>query len=412
MVRWLCAAVVATGTVLAAQTPQFRATADLIVIDTTVVGRDGTPVADLRPEDFTVTIDGRRRPVMSAEFVRLSTADAPGIAAATPPAGGDAPIPAVPAAGRLIVIAVDEHSFPVAAQASAREAVTRIVDRAEPGDQLALVAMPGPLTVGPTLDRAVIRNEIGSIGGRRVDAPRSRFNISGSEAAILKGRSSIDVSEIIGRECRMDALNPACRQEVLEAGAHIAHALEQQGVLTIDGLHGVLDTLEAAPGRKHLFVVSAGLPTTNAAGGRPNLTSETQRVARRAAAANINLYVLYLNVHFMQHFSAATGWRSPSALYEDITMFGNGLERFADSAGGAFFQVEVDSDPFVDRAFRETSAGYVLGVRPEPSEFDGKAHQIRVTVNRRGVTVRFRRVAVIPSRERESPRIDRPFAGR
>lgn len=398
MLRWLCAGVVATGTVLAAQTPQFRATADLIVIDTTVVGRDGTPVADLRPEDFTVTIDGRRRPVMSVEFVRLSTSDGPLAAGATPPAGSDALTQPVLAAGRLIVIAVDEHSIPIAAQASAREAVTRIVDRAGPGDQLALVAMPGPLTVGPTSDPAVIRDAIGRIGGRRVDAPRSRFNISGSEAAILKGRSSMDVSEIIGRECRMDALNPACRQEVLEAGAHISHALEQQGLLTIDGLHGVLDTLEGVPGRKQLFVVSAGLPTTNAAGGRPNLTSETQRVARRAAAANVNLYVLYLNVHFMQHFSAATGWRSPSALYEDITMFGNGLERFADSAGGAFFQVEVDADPFVDRAFRETSAGYLVGVRPELSEFDGKEHQIRVTVNRRGVTVRFRRVALIPAR--------------
>lgn len=270
----------------------------------------------------------------------------------------------------------------------------RVVDRAEPGDQLALIAMPGPLTVGPTTDADVIRKAIGGIGGKRVDAPRSKFNISGSEAATLKGRSSISVSEIVNRECRMT--DPTCKQEVLEAGSIIADALERQGILTIDGLHGVLDTIAGAPGRKLVFVVSAGLPTTNQAGGRPNLAAETERIARRAAAANVNLYVFYLNVHFMQHFSAATGWRSPSALYEDISMFGSGLERFADSAGGGFFQVEVDSDPFVDRAFRETAAAYLLGVQPEAAEFDGKEHQIRVSVSRRGLTVRFRRFVVIP----------------
>lgn len=377
------------------QVPQFRSTTTVIIVETTVVGRDGVPVADLKAEDFTVTIDGRRRSVVSADFVKSS--------GGTSDSSSDAPAPALAAAaasragaGRFVIIAIDEHSFPVAAQASAREAVMRVVDRAEPGDHLALIAMPGPLTVGPTTDHDVIRKAVGAIGGKRVDAPRSRFNISGSEAATLKGRSNIAVREIMDRECRMDATNPTCRQEVLEAGSVIADALERQGILTIDGLHGVLDTIADVPGRKLLFVVSAGLPTTNQAGGRPNLTAETERIARRAAAANVNLYVFYVNVHFMQHFSAATGWRSPGALYEDISMFGSGLERFADSAGGGFFQVEVDSDPFVDRAFRETSAQYVLGVRPEAAEFDGKEHQIRVSVSRRGLTVRFRRFVVIP----------------
>jgi len=374
-----------------AQAPQFKSTTNLIIVETTVVGRDGVPVADLKADDFTVTIDGRRRSVVSADFVRAGSAEA-GVSQGTPTSATGAPAGHV--AGRIVVIAIDEHSFPVAAQASAREAAMRIVDRAEPGDQLALIAMPGPLTVGPTTDSDVIRKAITGIGGKRVDAPRTNFNISGSEAATLKGRSSMSVSEIINRECKMT--DASCRQELLEAGSIIADALERQGILTIDGLHGVLDTIAGMSGRKLLFVVSAGLPTTNQAGGRPNMTAETERIARRAAAANVNLYVFYVNVHFMQHFSAATGWRSPSALYDDISMFGSGLERFADSAGGGFFQVEVDSDPFVDRAFRETASSYLLGVRPETAEFDGKEHQIRVSVSRRGVTVRFRRFVVIP----------------
>lgn len=164
----------------------------------------------------------------------------------------------------------------------------------------------------------------------------------------------------------------------------------------VRGDRAQVDDLQGVSGRKLLFVVSAGLPTTNAPGGRPNLTAATEAVARRAAAANVQLYVFCLNVHFLQHFSVATGWRSPSSLYQDINLFGSGLQRFADSAGGTFFQIEVDSDPFVDRALRETSAFYRLAVRPDPSDADGKPRQIRVTVKRSGVTLRFRRMVTIP----------------
>jgi len=130
-------------------------------------------------------------------------------------------------------------------------------------------------------------------------------------------------------------------------------------------------------------------------GGHPSLDAETTTIARRAAAANVNLYVLYMNVHFLRYFSPEYGKRNTS-LFEDITLFGSGLEKFADSAGGSFFQVEVDSDPFVDRALRETSALYVLGVEVLSGDRDGRDHFIRVAVKDKAAAVRYRRVAAIP----------------
>ncbi len=67
-------------------------------------------------------------------------------------------------------------------------------------------------------------------------------------------------------------------------------------------------------------------------------------------------------MHFLKAFSAEYGKKN-NTLFDDITMFGYGLEKFADSAGGSFFQVEVNSDPFVARALRETSATYLLAVQ-------------------------------------------------
>jgi VWFA-related protein len=386
-------AVVLVGTVaFGQQQPTFRAATDLVVIEVVAVGRDGLPIAGLTQDQFQVTFDGRRRDVVSADLVRV--ASLPGVAGA--PDASATPVPAVESPeGRLIVIAVDEHSIPPGAQASAREAVTRIVDRASPADTLALVTFPGAVAVGPTRDHNAVRAAITRVGGYRVDAPQTRFNLSASEAVQVRSRESVTTAEVIQRMCAVT--DPTCAQEVREAASTIAHTLEQQGVATIDALHGVLDHLQAVDGRKHLFVVSAGLPTTTVSGGQPNLTAATESVARRAAAANVNLYVFYLNVHFLQHFSAATGWRSPTNLYQDINLFGSGLERFADSAGGAFFQVEVDSDPFVDRAFRETSAFYRLGVRPDPSDAGARPRTIRVTVRQSGVTLRYRRIIEIPA---------------
>jgi hypothetical protein len=222
----------------------------------------------------------------------------------------------------------------------------------------------------------------------------SKFNISASEASQLKSRDGVATREIIGRECKFDPFNPSCSQEVIQDGGRIADALERQAVQSLSGLHGVIEAVGSLPGRKTLILISAGLPMHPR--GTPNPDSETTYIARRAAAANINLYVFYMNVHFLRAFSAEYGKRNNS-LFEDITLFGYGLEKLADSAGGSFFQIEVDSDPFVARALRETSAAYILAVQVQPGDRDGKDHFIRVTVKQRGATVRYRRVVNIPA---------------
>jgi hypothetical protein len=58
----------------------------------------------------------------------------------------------------------------------------------------------------------------------------------------------------------------------------------------------------------------------------------------------------------------------------------------------------MDPDPFVDRVFRETSAGYLISVGTEPADHDGREHFIRVTVKAPGATLRYRRVVIIPPR--------------
>jgi len=385
--------VVASASLLAQdQKPQFRSSTELVLIDAQVVARDGAPIQGLKADQFEVFIDGRKRPIVSAEFVRGSVAATAAMNRDRQSAAG----PDRATEGRTILLAVDENSFPVTGQESAREAVRRVVDRVAPADYLGMVTFPGRTEIAPTLDRKPIRDAIPRIIGARVEIASSQYNISASEAMLLKSKDSLGTREITDRECRaLRVPDDVCPRQVIQDGQRIADSLEQQGLISIAGLQRIIAGLAEVPGRKTLMVISAGLPTTNRPGGRPNLDAETMNIARQAASANVSLYVFYMNVHFLRAFSAAYGKRNYS-IFEDITTFGLGLEKFADAAGGAFFQVEVDSDPFVDRALRETSAAYLLAVQPENSDRDGKEHFIRVTVKTRNSTIRFRRVLTIP----------------
>lgn len=370
------------------QRPTFRTAAEILLVDALVVGRDGTPVEGLDADQFDVFIDGRRVKIVSVDFLRGSRADLPIVKQGHAPAGSD------PEHSRIVLLVVDQNSFPASAQAAAREVVARVVDRVNAEDYLGLVAFPGSIEIPPTRDREQVRRAIDRIGGFRVDALVTRFNLSAADAVALKSREPVTTREITGRECATDRLNPTCPQEVMEEGGRIADALEQQAVVSLTGLRAVVDALAPVPGRKTLIAVSAGLPTSTRPGSRLNLSTETDVLARAAAAANVNLYVLYMNVHFLRYFSSEYG-RQNHSIFEDIRLFGYGLERFADTGGGAFFQVEVGADTVVDRILHETSAQYVLAVQIDPAWRDGRPHAIRVGVKQRGTTVRHRRVVLI-----------------
>src|SRR5688572_4837528 len=107
------AAALAGSRVAAQRTPTFRAGVDLVAVDVQVVTSNGLPVSGLGPERFEVTINGRRRRVVSAELVRHD----PSVSGSQPAGGQNASSsPAVAAAavsseGRVYVIAIDLLSF-------------------------------------------------------------------------------------------------------------------------------------------------------------------------------------------------------------------------------------------------------------------------------------------------------------
>ena len=140
--------------------PTFESGTELVAVDVTVLGRDGAPLTELKPEDFTVKVDGQPRTVASLRLIRADEA----VPGATP----GTPLPASQAAAdaRLFIIVVDRDHIPAGEGRQMLDAATRFVDALPPNDRIALWTIPAASGAFRfATDRAALKKEIRSAVG-------------------------------------------------------------------------------------------------------------------------------------------------------------------------------------------------------------------------------------------------------
>ena len=408
----------------------FRSAVDLIAVDVQVIDGDGIPVDAIGPESFAVSINGRTRKVASAQFVRQAASDAVGLtkrevlnraALLPPPEDLD---------GRTFILAFDDGSFEPGSARPAVEAAMHFVDSLDPNDKLGLYVYPSGARIQPTTDRAPIRQSLDRIVGKRWSFI-SRFNLRPSEvvditAAIdmgLRARQNTltldgtipaaglvtpgtpaaslppdfaTVLDVANRECPGQA---DCISSILNEVAMLAPQLESQASNSLGGIDELLRGLARIEGRKAVVLVSAGILLSDRKDGRPGVGDVSRTLGQIAAQGNVTLYTVQIEATGPLAIASSRLPRAASA--RDKLLYGNWLDEFSSAAGGSRIYVPVGSGAFAfDRVLRETSAHYLLGVEPDEADRDGRPRELKVKVNRSGVTVHGRRWVVIPARSR------------
>jgi VWFA-related protein len=394
-VRPLLAVLVGPMALLAAQQqpPVIRSGVELVMVDVHVVDRKGMPMASLGLDQFEVQIDGKRRHVVSAQLVEASTGLARPLGEAASPAEPASARPIRP--GTVYVLAVDQGSFRAINAPSVMHAVREFVKRLGPNDYLGLVSFPGPgVIVDPTREREPILTAVPRIVGFTSLRPLRRYQFTLSDAIDIAARDAEARRRVIERNCQPGDM--ACPTEIDMEVSEIVTALEAQGIQSLDGLRGAIQTVASLPGRKTMVIVSAGIPSGDRTGGRVYLRSQAVEVGQMAARSGILLYTLHLNTRFLDAFSPDTPSVSQT-LMRETGVYARALDTFNGTAGGTFLEVNTGPDFAIDRVIRETSQYYLLGVEPENADRDGKTHQIRVRVTERGAQVRNRPTVIIPS---------------
>lgn len=387
----VAAALLAIGAAAhAQQTPVFKSGVELVMVDVQVVDKKGQPMPSLRLDQFEVSIDGKRRKVVSAQLVDAATG------VATPSAGGTADAsPGSPISpGNIYVLAVDQGSFRAINAPSAMHAVSEFIKRLSPADYLGLLTFPGPgLRIDPTRDRAVVLAAVPKVVGfTSIRQPR-RYQYTLMDALDVASNDGEARRRIVERNCQPNDI--ACANDVTMELNEVATNLEAQATMSLDGLRGAVNLVSSLPGRRTMVVVSAGIPSGDRTGGRVYMRTHAMDIGRMAANAGILLYTLHLNTRFLDAFSP----QAPSVsqtLMRETGVYTRGLEFFNGSAGGTFLEVNTGPDFAIDRVVRETSKYYLLGVEPDDADRDGKPHLIKVKVSQGGSQVRSRATVVIP----------------
>jgi VWFA-related protein len=375
--------------------PQFKSGVEMLAVDVQVVDDEGEPVLGLTPDRFTVKIDGRTRRVATVQFLEQSSRSR-FIDARGEPAAVDSPdVTGAGRAshGRIFVLAIDENSFWSGHARAANEAARLFIDRLAPEDYIGLATFPGTgQAIAPTREHHVVRDALDRLVGLKSPPPGGMTAMGASEVFDITAGDTETLERVVAREC--PPLDRTCRKRVQMDASMLAQDMSRQALQSIGGLRGLLGGLAQIDGRKIVVLISAGMAVSDRVGAGGDVRAQTHAVGRQAAAANTTLYILHVDVSFLEAFSSRSGKVLPS-LMRDSSLFINGLGIMAGSAGGEMFRVFTDSDHVFDRVLRETSAHYLLGVEPLESDRDGKPHRIAVDVKQPGVTVRSRTTIII-----------------
>ena len=367
------------------QIPTFRTRIDAVTVDVIATDKNGKPVTDLTADDFEVKENGKVQTVDSFKRILLE---------------GDKfdldPVRAQPITSleaqereaarddvRLITIFLDDYHTRLGNSMAIREKLVKFVKELDPRD---MVAIMYPLT--PTTALTFSRDR------------------DGMASALMKFQ---------GRKYDYQPRNPA---------EEIYHRLQPQqiedlrnGIVmqALEGLTVYLGTMRQ--GRKTVLYVSEGmagsLPIQILSGGQiagatPNSIEDIQR-SRGEFQASIDLLNRMRDV-----FNAAN--RSNSSFY---TLDPRGLAtgEFDLSQPGVFFEQDRrvlnestdllrvmaeqtdgraivgrnDPIPELRQMLRDTGAYYLLGYTSTEAPRDGKYHEIKVSVKRKGVELRARK---------------------
>jgi VWFA-related protein len=364
--------------------PKFKSSLDLVRVDVNVIDGQGLPIRDLSAEDFDLRVDGRRRQIVTAQFVPVGGGDRLPVVASTDYSSNVESI-----GGRLIMLVVDRSSIGPGRGKAAFESASRFVGGLNRADRVALASIPEGPQIDFTADHSLVQTKLQEIDGTAMpnQGPRA---IGVSEALGFERDDKFVMERVLEREC---GAMPAdlrgfggggelkiCMDQVHSEAKLVASDARNRAQESIVGLEALIKRLPPSSTPKVLVYISEGMV----------LDRERAQLAwlgPRAAASHVTVYAL----HLMQSENDASRARPAASYTADRIKEEDGLALMTGATRGDVFRVMGNSDFAFRRLSLELSGYYLLGFEAEPGDRNGRPHAIKVDVRRRGVTVRSRR---------------------
>jgi VWFA-related protein len=391
-------------------TLQYEVSVTLKLIQVYVTDKNGIPVQDLKKEDFVVFDNGQ--PVVVTDFEKHSLLPPPA-AAATPEATAPVvptPVPPSRALSRKFFLFFDFAFNNQKGVVKAVKAALHFLDtQVMPGDQVALLSysMLKGVSVHEylTTDHAKVREGVAAITSKQISGRASEIEEQywqQAEEALPPARGQADRSE---------ARILAARQE--------SKTLVENYILKMTAL---AKALRLEQGQKSFLLFSTGIPNSliygNQAGNPKGLETRHkfeppdrvllhlhEEMFKELSASNCAFYIFdtreAAKVPSLFDYDERTlesGSRdifSPEGVFQDSTgVFRDdkttgldALKRLSDRTGGKFFSNINMYQKNLDQVQDLTGAYYVLGYSIS-EQWDGRFHEVKVDVKKKGCEVR------------------------
>jgi len=363
--------------------PTIRVTTRLVQVNVVVHDKKGSPVSDLKKEDFTILDKGKEQKV--AVFT-VDSVDAPPKAwPALPPnifsnrfQGAETPT-------SITVILFDGLNTRFQDQAYARKQIVKFLSEIQPHDRVALYLLGG--------DLRILHDFTNNSDHLAKALSKYRGRISGE----------LDAADPAPREPTGDDVLDQFLSNSDQAISDFYSVNKAQS--TLDAMEAIAHHLASLPGRKNLVWVSGGFPFTlglepddfsmsNPSREHRSFSEETARVARAMNDANIAIYPVdargLIAIPSMTASMPSPGLRR-GTLKSLTPPNQDTMQILADRTGGRAFFNTNDLTSAVRNAVNDAKVTYTLGFYPDGDEWDGKFHEIKVKVARSGVDVRYRK---------------------
>lgn len=363
----------------------FKAQTELVLVNVNVRDKNGNPVRDLKPEDFTVLEDNKPQKV--ATFDTENTENTPQVpmqqvnllsepvkktartAAAAPAASAQE---AAIKDRRLIILFFDLSAMqPDEIERSVNAAQDYLARQMQPADLVSVISLGNTITVNQdfTSDREKLKSVL------------QAFNTGASAGFELGSTGTTEGTADTAQSFTVD-----------DTEYNIFNTDRR-----LQALRSIADQVANVPQKKSLIYFSSGMQRT----GIEN-QSELRAATNAAVLANLSIYTMDIRglqalppggeaqSASLRGTSAYSGKSQMNALDSNFQSQETLVTLASDTGGKAF----LDSNDF-GRVFKgvqeDTSMYYLLGYHSTNPARDGKYRRITVKVNRPGLKIDFRR---------------------
>jgi VWFA-related protein len=392
-----------------------RITSNLVQFDAVVTDKQGRHVADLKPEEFEIYVDGKRQEVTNFTFV---TGESEVGRAAQPAARNDksAPAPPLPPAPlragqvrRTIALVADDLGTSFQDINNVRRALKKFVDeQMQPGDLVAI--MRTSAGVGAlqqfTTDKQLLYRAIERVRW----SPQGRAGIG--TFAPLEPSPTASIGSMTGGQSSGDRKGAGAEEDNDDPRTSLEEFRE--GVFTIGTLGAIsfiVRGMRELPGRKSVVVFSGGfqvyrdLNQPNDRRGGDRILDNLRRLTDQANRASVVIYTMdarglvAANLAASDNYYPAPGSNPVSSPVlergRDVWRNQEGLAYLAEQTGGIFVKNTNDLAGGMERILDDQKGFYLIGFRPteevfEPLKGKTRFNKFEVKLKRSGLSIRTR----------------------